>query len=194
MTKKIDRRINKTKKSIRDALMVLLSKKKLSDITITELSNTADINRKTFYSHYSSIENILESFSDELVQHLIVILDQHNITEANLNVASIFNSLNEVIELDFEFFDTVIRTDSYYVFVKCIKKYIGSFINETYSKLLNIDQALFSMYTEYIASGIINMYVEWFKSDRSISLEKLGEAAADITFNGIGSIISRSLQ
>ena len=47
---KSDRRIQKTKKAIYEALIDLMRKKKLSSITVTELSAAADINRKTFYT------------------------------------------------------------------------------------------------------------------------------------------------
>ncbi|MBQ9794006.1 MAG: hypothetical protein IJW34_03570 [Clostridia bacterium] len=48
---KIDRRIIKTKRAIAVALLQLLSEKPLEEITITELTLKADINRKTFYLH-----------------------------------------------------------------------------------------------------------------------------------------------
>ena len=42
-----DRRVKKTKKAIQDALMTLMDKKNISDITIIELTKEADVNRKT---------------------------------------------------------------------------------------------------------------------------------------------------
>ena len=55
---KIDRRIVKTKRAITVALLQLLSEKPLEEITITELTLKADINRKTFYLHYTGIEDV----------------------------------------------------------------------------------------------------------------------------------------
>ena len=43
-----DRRVQRTQKNIRNALSSLLSEKELSQITVKELSDKADINRKTF--------------------------------------------------------------------------------------------------------------------------------------------------
>ena len=45
-----DRRVIRTKRSIRMALTRLLAAKPLGEITVTELSKAADINRKTFYN------------------------------------------------------------------------------------------------------------------------------------------------
>ena len=50
--KPTDRRVLRTKKNIRQAFLHLLSEKSLSQITVKELSDLADINRKTFYMYY----------------------------------------------------------------------------------------------------------------------------------------------
>lgn len=97
-----------------------------------------------------------------------------------------------MIEMDFEFFDTLIRTDAFYVIITHVKDYFSQFIVDTYSELLSINHELFILYTEYVASGIINMYIEWFKSNRAISLENLGQAAGQITFQGLMSIVKTS--
>ena len=49
MSNPTDLRVIKTRQAIRIALISLLSEKELSDITISELSARAQVNRKTFY-------------------------------------------------------------------------------------------------------------------------------------------------
>ena len=51
----VDRRIQKTKHNLKTALVKLLETKKLEQITIVELTQKADVNRKTFYLHYTEI-------------------------------------------------------------------------------------------------------------------------------------------
>ena len=43
-----NRRVRMTKKIIKDALLELLDKKPLDKITVTDICNTADLNRSTF--------------------------------------------------------------------------------------------------------------------------------------------------
>ena len=57
---KQDKRINKSKNAITNALLKLMKEKSLSEITVSELTKTADINRKTFYNHYDSIDAVLK--------------------------------------------------------------------------------------------------------------------------------------
>ena len=53
-----DLRVIKSKKAIRDALFSILASKPINKITIKEISETAGINGKTFYTHYDSIEDL----------------------------------------------------------------------------------------------------------------------------------------
>lgn len=48
-----DRRIRKSKKALQEALIRLLSKKSIGEITIKELTDEADVHRGTFYHHYA---------------------------------------------------------------------------------------------------------------------------------------------
>ena len=54
-----DLRVRRTLKAIRYAFYKLVLEKNYSDISITELTERAEINRKTFYLHYSSLEDFL---------------------------------------------------------------------------------------------------------------------------------------
>lgn len=62
----MDRRVERTKRHIYRAFFELLQKKDLDDITITELAKSADIDRRTFYMHYQSIQDVLEAFEQSI--------------------------------------------------------------------------------------------------------------------------------
>ena len=53
MEKKTDRRVRKTKNQLRTGLARLMKKKNIGQITVKELVDDVDINRSTFYLHYS---------------------------------------------------------------------------------------------------------------------------------------------
>ena len=58
-----DKRIIKTKKAIYQALKELYLENDFEDISITQLTEKANIGRKTFYLHYSSIDDIVDEIS-----------------------------------------------------------------------------------------------------------------------------------
>lgn len=60
-----DRRVKRTKKLLRDSLFSLLQKKSINEITVTELTEVADINRATFYFYYTDIFDMLDQIQNE---------------------------------------------------------------------------------------------------------------------------------
>ena len=61
---KEDRRIRKTKSSIKKAFTQLLKEKKLDKITIRDITTQADVNRGTFYLHYEDKYILLNDMED----------------------------------------------------------------------------------------------------------------------------------
>ena len=62
----IDRRVKKTKKQLRLALMHLMTQKSAKSISVRELAEQADINRSTFYIHYKDVNDLLLHLEDEM--------------------------------------------------------------------------------------------------------------------------------
>ncbi len=94
----LDRRILRTKRNLKMALLELLKEKTLNELSVTEVTKYAKCNRVTFYSHYKDLEDLLyqifKEYLDELIQHL----------RKNYQALEIFKSDNlELITPIFEF-------------------------------------------------------------------------------------------
>ena len=63
----MDKRVERTKGTIRRTLLSLMGERPVERITTTELCREAHINRNTFYAHYGSPEDVLREVEDELV-------------------------------------------------------------------------------------------------------------------------------
>ena len=64
--KKTDKRILHSKRFIKEALIELMKTKNVARISVLELCKKADINRNTFYAHYSTPEDVLNEIENEL--------------------------------------------------------------------------------------------------------------------------------
>ena len=64
----VDRRIIRTKKALRDALTILMKEKTFDEITVSDLTTRADINRGTFYLHYRDKYDLLEQSEEEIIE------------------------------------------------------------------------------------------------------------------------------
>jgi AcrR family transcriptional regulator len=62
-----DRRIVRTKRALRTALIELMEERGFDGFTVNDLCSRADINRGTFYNHYHDKEELLETFEDDVM-------------------------------------------------------------------------------------------------------------------------------
>jgi AcrR family transcriptional regulator len=67
---KDDRRVRYTKMVLKESFVRLLGEKDISEITIKEICDGADINRATFYAHYSNQYDLLRKIEDELFENI----------------------------------------------------------------------------------------------------------------------------
>ena len=68
---KTDPRILKTRASIRAAFVGMMKKKDYDAITVTDIAESAQINRKTFYAHYETKEQIYTQIVGEMFLDLL---------------------------------------------------------------------------------------------------------------------------
>ena len=69
--KKINRRVDRTRKALREALFELIREKSYDQITVEEITERANLGRTTFYLHYRDKEDLLlEDFID-LIDQLV---------------------------------------------------------------------------------------------------------------------------
>lgn len=91
-----DRRVKRTKKLLRDSLFSLLQTKSINEITITELTEVADINRATFYFYYTDIFDMLDQIQNEAYEMFETVLQG---TEEHINSQEAFAKYIENILL-----------------------------------------------------------------------------------------------
>lgn len=77
--KKTDRRVRKTKNQLRTGLARLMKKKNIGQITVKELVDDVDINRSTFYLHYSDIPSLLKEIEDDMIEEIERAILEHPI-------------------------------------------------------------------------------------------------------------------
>ena len=66
-----NRRVVKTRKAIREAFRRKLEQGPLKGITVSGRASEADIDRKTFYLHFDSIDDLVDAEVRELLERLV---------------------------------------------------------------------------------------------------------------------------
>lgn len=116
-----DRRIQKTKRSLKDALLRLLSKKPFEKITVTELCENANTSRITFYTYYSDKYDLADDYFQDMSAH--VNEDFHTLQKENnpqddpvTGYCNLLDAMFNLHESHKDFFQHSVTTDSPYLF------------------------------------------------------------------------------
>ena len=107
---KLDRRVVRTRKAIQTAFRNLVVRQGAEKITVSALAREADIDRKTFYLHYASLDELAEEQGhlvvDRITQVLVVGREPDGIT---VNLRTVVTELAAMFQEDPEFYRRVAR-------------------------------------------------------------------------------------
>lgn len=167
-----DKRVVRTKKSIKNALFKIMEKKELSDITISELTNAAGVNRRTFYTHYRCLTDILDEIESDLVTELKRISCRFDETDFENSVHELFLNFFKLMEGEFDYYFHLMRMDMRGILTSRLRNALKesatpAAARSTYEfsdKNKNIVSAFF-------AGGFLAFFMEWYYSENRIPPE-----------------------
>lgn len=182
-----DRRQIKTKKAIIAAFITLLQQKNISKITITELSKIADIDRKTFYLHYSSIEDLYNDLGTMLVSLVKEIIFEYS--NEQKTPYQLFVAINDIISEKIDLFKSIAKNNDFSDFMMNIKDILSNELIRLYGKENTAASERFKLTAEFVASGTVAMYLRWLRGDADISMDELALLAAEMITNGASGLV-----
>ena len=157
---KIDRRVRYTKKAIRDSFIALLEQKPIEKISVTEICKGADINRGTFYSHYSDPFELRNALANELVEAIERRMTELGVT--SLTSLQSFNLLKEHRELLKIFAGP---NGDHETIIKIISKQADKYLYETFNNLAKLPEQELSYIRTMLVSSIAITIKHWFDTD-----------------------------
>ena len=184
MSNPTDLRVIKTRQAIRIALISLLSEKELSDITISELSARAQVNRKTFYRHYRSISDVVTEFENELLSDFSDILKTSN--TSIFNIGSVLGEIRALISSNQESFVKLLKLNPELFSTGRVKAMLRRAIEIALRDVcvVNDEQTLHAL-SEFTVSGVLSLYSGWFDSGCTGSLDVITDIARRMTTDGL---------
>ena len=172
----MDLRIKKTRRSIIDAFLELRTKKSLEKITVKELCERAEINKSTFYCHYTDIYDLQNQLETEVITAII-----NGISTPE----DLFQEPRKLVSLWHEAFhakESLIKTlfsDSREMrFVEKLEKAIKDCVFEKYPKLLRDNPKLNVAFTYTIYGGFF-AFLRNSQYDSELILEEIIKLAPE---------------
>ena len=168
---RIDRRVRKTEKAIFSALITLLSERPLSDITIRELTESADIHRATFYDHYTDINACFEALQTSTLAEFNAVLK----SSPELDYALIYSNILSYIRSNQETYRILLGRNGSSDFQGRMAAlieadYLGNIRREYPSAKANKS---WEYIAAYHTTGNIGMISRWIENGCTISMDQM---------------------
>lgn len=191
MTKKQDLRIQRTRKSLNQALITLMEKKNFQAITIQELADEAMINRVTFYLHYVDKYELLEecvkdNLDEIMLKHLSPVRHIRKGVVYTEAFRPIVMDILKSVENNERFFRVMIQSNC----EGLIKDY---FVGLVQTKFLPQLGEMFSdiqsnrhvdVTIQLIVSAILGVITWWIVSEERESPEEIAAIVVDVVTKG----------
>ena len=195
----MDRRVARTKKNIYYAFFQLVQTKAIDEITVSELARTADIDRKTFYLHYQTVQDVFVEFKQMIHDRLMEILAESERrgreNQAKLEAGEALKRANGIAPFDFVYFYdslNVIMMDNMAFFEKLSRDTTFMFLKNDFKNVLK--QSLLdyykgwdgwssdyqaSLYSEFVAAGAISLWTDWLHH-KQVPLNEFRDSAIEV--------------
>ena len=185
----MDKRIVKTKRAIHAAMTKLLASKPIEEITVTELAEAAEINRKTFYNYYSSVNMVAEEMEDEIVARFEETLRRLDFDTLLKDPQTTFNTLARLITSDLDFYGSILTNRNQNSFLQKIISSLKERVMTLYASQISADIELVEYMLDYIVAGMVSVYQRWFESGMKEDIEALSSRVCTLAVYGIAALL-----
>ena len=150
MQKKEDRRTCRTKKAIKQAFTQLIIEKDYKEISVTELAELAGINRKTFYSHYECMDDVLDELHEDIVEQLFAIHGKN--AREKFDITDFAVTINEMLADNYNLYRRLIVANEYRFFSRKVR----DSLKETFIAHYLRDSSLSSEVINFVRLGFLD--------------------------------------
>lgn len=174
---KNNRRTQLTKKMIKDTFLQLLATQPLEKISVTEICQKADINRGTFYAHYTDPKSLYQEIQNDLFQEVQPLL---RLAPAK-DLSQWLENLLNILERNPEMTAFIISDTQQNTLLKRVFNEVYDLATTNFQSLFHEhDPEMLHYYFSYYSSGTIGTIADWLKNGRNISAHDLANLLSNV--------------
>ena len=188
-----DRRARRSRKLLKESLLELMKRKTFSDISVRDVTDAADMNRATFYLHYSGTAELLHSVEEDLLEELQSLVDAH--MQETVAVGSVAPVFEPVLDFAVEHRETctvLFASSEASGFFQSIQQLVhenGAPLVRTWFR--PADPRLTDYLLNFLAWGFIGLLAEWFEKDMALPKAELLDATQRLADNAAAGLFPR---
>ena len=180
----------RSRKLIKQAFVELLKEKEIDKITVKDVVTKADINRGTFYAHYTSVYSVSEQIGNEIISALFEFLDEFKTTRLIENPLPFMMKISRFLENDLEFYRLLINSERSIAFLNKLKTlFIDKILSDEKKMSAIKNKEQFIICVNLYASGFVGIYQDWFNHKIKMSLDELTFNFSEIIKKGFQSFL-----
>jgi AcrR family transcriptional regulator len=182
MTKKLDQRVRLTQSLLKSALVQLMQEQHISKISIRAICEVADINRSTFYAHYSSPFELLQQIQQEVLVNLKNYLNKQVLDEDNPLSVQVLTRVMEYIKDNEDLFKALLSENDNLSFKKEIIEM---------AQIISIQQnpSLNEKNHDYVQAfgltGAISILKKWLNSGAQEAPDQMASLIIQLAYYGL---------
>lgn len=174
---KTDRRVKYTQMVLKESLLEILKERPIERVTVKEICDRADINRSTFYVHYGSPQELLDSITKEMYDEIM---------QKKRDFTDIKGYMSQICEIMYEYRDlmlVIIRAGNMATMFQIADLWKEDFMKGFDSLGLPREQK--EVIFLYITCGAFSVIVSWAIGGFKMPLEKLADEVYRLTLGAI---------
>ena len=174
-----DRRARRSRKLLKESLLELMKRKTFADISVRDVTDAADMNRGTFYLHYSGTTELLRSLENDLLSELQALVNTH--MPETVNAGSVTPVFEPVLDFLAEYRETctvLFSSSEASGFFQALQQLVhenGAPLVKTWFHPTDPRQT--DYFLNFLAWGFIGLLSEWFENDMLLPKAELLSAA-----------------
>jgi len=190
-TPKIDRRVQRTRQLLRDALIALILEKGYDKITVQDIINRANIGRSTFYDHYLDKDDLMESG----VEKLRAELGQHFASSSSGNVQDMMMpslALFQHTQKQHHLYKAMIGGRGVEIVSNAIGDGLKAHAQEHFKEAERAGKRLavpVEVLSTHLAGSLYTLLTWWLDNDMPYSPERMNEFFMQLVMGGIESVV-----
>lgn len=185
---KPDRRIQRTRKLLRDSLTELIMEKDYDKITVQDIIDRADIGRSTFYTHFLDKDDLLIG---EMSVFRIDVADHFEMESSDVSPVSALK-IFEHVEEHYDLYRAMIGTNGIELATKMARKKMSEHLGERVKQLTDMGHPLplpAPIIIQYLTGAISGLITWWLDSKMPYTPEEMDAMYQKLVMKGLESLM-----
>ena len=183
-----DMRITRTREAIRRAFTDMICEMDYEQITIKELTERAGINRKTFYLHYDSLDDLLGEMQNEMSRRF---MERIKDLKPPHDMDKITRAFYLSMEESGKFAERLACSGNYHYINR---RMVNAIMRDTWKEenARAKDPSLQNIVMAYVSQSTLAIYRQWIADQKRIPLEDIIQATITLVCSGLDAWLESS--